>query len=239
MSISATNLSREEQVVWDGLRTMHGGRQAHLNSLRWDLMLKTGIPIAGKVIFEPGAGIGDQTEWLLAQGAARVIVNDGREPNLSVIRKRFADDPRVTCILGNLEDCLDRPEFQITADLVYLWGVYYHINDPIPEFPILRQLARIAPTVVFDYLESATGSDWVEGYDYDHPTTSISRQSPRPTAATMIAGLRKTFGHAYWPKTQMDWFDPCAPSTPRRIIVGSRNLLDCPGLIHVSTWPLT
>ncbi len=222
------NLTKDEGFAWDGL---HTDRQSYLNKLRWELMLKTGLPIAGKVIFEPGAGIGDQTEWLLAQGAAHVFANDGREPNLNCIRKRFADDSRVTCIHGNIEDCLGELGLIAAADLTFLWGVYYHINDPAPEFPILRQLARIAPIVVFDYLESASGFDWVESYNYDHPTTSISRQSQRPTAATMTAALKRTFGYAYWPKTQMDWFDPCAPHTPRKIAVGSSVPLDCNGLI--------
>jgi len=224
------NLTDSELAAWQSL---HSERQTYLNELRWDLLVKTGITIAGKTIFEPGAGIGDQTDWLLSQGAAHVFANDGRTANLAVIQKRFGEDPRVTLLLGNLEECLDRPEFQITADLVYMWGVYYHINDSLSEFQIMRQLARIAPTVVFDYLESANGSDWVEGYGYDNPSTSMSRLSGRPTRDTMIAGLKKAWGYAYMPKTQMDWFDPCAPSTPRRLAVGSRVELKCAGLIIV------
>ena len=220
------NLTSQEQAAW---RSLHSDRQTYLNALRWDVLLKTGISLAGKTVFEPGAGIGDQTEWLLAQGAARVIVNDGREANLSVIRKRFGGDPRLSFVLGNLEDCLDREEFQFTADLVYLWGVYYHINDSLEEFRILRQLARIAPVVVFDYLESARGHDYVESYNYDNPSTSISRASGRPTRETMVAGLKKTFGFAYMPREQINWHDPCAESTPRRIAIGSRVPLDWTG----------
>jgi len=220
-------LNSTEQAVWD---CFHSDRYTHLNNLRWDLLLRTGIPIAGQTIFECGAGIGDQTEWLLNQGAARVIVNDGREANLEIIKRRFAGDPRLTFILGNLEDCLERPEFNFTADLVYLWGVYYHLNDSLTEFQVLRGLARIAPVVVFDYLESAGDTDWVERYDYDNPSTSISRRSGRPTRQTMIAGLKKTFGYAYMPKVQMDWHDPFASGTPRRIAVGSRVPLAYAGL---------
>lgn len=226
------NLTPEEQAVVTGLTTMHDGRQQTLNRLRWECFESTGLPIAGQTIFEPGAGIGDQTEWLLAKGAKHVIVNDGREANLSVIRKRFAGDARVTTLLGNIETCLDSPEFvDLRADLVYLWGVYYHVNDSLTDFGILKSLARIAPIVVFDYLESATGENWVESYNYDHPTTSISRASPRPTRETMIAGLKRTFGHAYFPLNQFDWFDFCAPDTPRKIAIGSRHPLLMRGVI--------
>lgn len=216
-----------DQAILENFRTE---RYAHLNRLRWDLFLKTGIPLAGKTVFEPGAGVGDQTEWLLAQGVARVIVSDGREGNLDIIRRRFDGDARVSPILGNLETCLGAPEFQFEADLVFLWGVYYHINDDMKDWPILRGLARIAPIVAFDYLESARGHDYVEGYNYENPSASISHNSGRPTAATIVAGLRQTFGHAYWPVEQMKWHDPSAPLTPRRIIVGSRAPVDFPGL---------
>jgi hypothetical protein len=226
------DLTADEQNVVFGLTNMHDGRQQTLNRLRWEVLQKTGLEIAGKTIFEPGAGIGDQTEWLLAQGASRVIVNDGREANLSVIKKRFASDDRVSTILGNIENCLDLPAFRaIKADLVYLWGVYYHANDSLTDFGILRGLSHIAPIVVFDYLESATGQDWIESYDYDHPTTSISRKSPRPTYDTMMAGIKKTFGNAYNPVSQFDWHDFCAPQTPRKIAVGSKYPLNLPGLI--------
>lgn len=46
-----------------------------LNKARWEHFLSMGIPIEGKAIFEPGAGIGDQTEWLLNQGAKYIWVN--------------------------------------------------------------------------------------------------------------------------------------------------------------------
>src|SRR5262245_26453861 len=102
------------------------------------------LPIEGKTIFEPGAGIGDQTEWLLEQGAKHVWVQDGREDNVAAIRERFGfgEDERVTVLpAGDLEKCL--PDIDIPfVDLVFCYGVYYHIRDPIPEFPILRQLAR-------------------------------------------------------------------------------------------------
>jgi len=223
------DLTPAEQEIWG---CFHSERYTHLNDLRWRLLVQTGIPLAGKIIFEPGAGIGDQTEWLLAQGVAHVIVNDGREGNLAIIRKRFAGDARVTFKLGNIENCLDWPEFQFSADLVYLWGVYYHLDDPLTEFSILRKLSRIAPVVVFDYLESAEANDWVETYNYETPSTSISRRSGRPTRETMAAGLKQSFGHAYFPREQMNWQDPFASRTPRRLAVGSRAPLDWTGLVE-------
>lgn len=200
-------------------------RYAELNALRWDLFLKMGIPITGKSIFEPGAGIGDQTEWLLNQGAKHVFVNEGRPENLQIIRERFPDDLRLTFLLGNLEDCLDKPDFNLAVDLIFMWGVYYHINDSIPDFPIMRSLSRIGPTVVFDYLESS--ADRTDFYGYDNPSTSLSQYAIRPTAPTMIRGLREAWGYAYLPKAQMEWNDEMMP---RRLAIGSRIPLYSPQL---------
>lgn len=54
-------------------------RYEALNKARWDHFLSMGIEIKDKIIFEPGAGIGDQTEWLLSQGATSLFVNEGRD----------------------------------------------------------------------------------------------------------------------------------------------------------------
>src|SRR5207247_9580540 len=94
-------MSKQEAI--DSLTTP---RQDMLNQLRWFHFLSMGIPLAGKTVFEPGAGIGDQTQWLLNQGAKHIYVNDGRPDNLQVIRDRFGDDPRLTFVQGDLERCL-------------------------------------------------------------------------------------------------------------------------------------
>ncbi len=230
-SKSNLKLSDEEILIWNNFRT---SRYFYCNELRWRLFLQTGIPIVNQMIFEPGAGIGDQTQWLLQQGASRVIVSDGRKDNIEIIRKRFLGESRVVTILneGNLEICLDEPDFQIKADLIFLWGVYYHINDPMPNFPVLRRLANIAPVIALDYLESATGFDYIETYDYENPSASKSHASGRQTRATMIAGLRASFGYVYFPIEQMNWHDPSAPYTPRQIIIGSKYPLLYQGLVE-------
>lgn len=211
------------------LSNFRGDRYAYLNELRWDLFLKMGIPIAGKSIFEPGAGIGDQTEWLLGQGVKHIHVNDGRPEKLEIIRQRFGDDPRLTFVCGNLEECLANPEFKFTVDLIFMWGVYYHLDDSMSDFDIMRSLSSIGPTVVFDYLESP--EDGTVSYGYDNPSTSLSQHAIRPTTPTLMKGLKKVWGHAYLPNTQMEWNDPLAWDTPRRLAVASRIPLDNPQLL--------
>lgn len=219
-----TPTSRENEII----KNFRSPRYDHLNQLRWDLFLKMGIPIKDQVILEPGAGIGDQTEWLLSQGAKHVFVNDGRPENLHIIFQRFGHDPRLTYVHGNLET--DIPKWDISADLVFLWGVYYHINDSLAEFNIMRALSKIAPVVVFDYLESR--EDGTTFYGYDNPSTSVSQYAIRPTTKTMMEGLKKSWGYAYLPKEQMDWEDPLAAGTPRRLAAASIYPLNNPNLIE-------
>jgi hypothetical protein len=220
------------QVELASLKFFRTYRYDYLNELRWRLFLQTGILIEGRTIFEPGAGIGDQTQWLLQRGASKIIVSEGRETNIGVIKKRFNGDSRVIPMLGNLEECLDQANFRLKADLIFLWGVYYHINDPMPSFPILKQLANIAPIIALDYLESITGSDYIEAYDYENPSASIGHASGRQTPSSMIEALRSSYGHVYYPIEQMNWHDPSAPMTPRKIIIGSVSPLKYQGLIE-------
>lgn len=190
-----------------------------LNKLRWETLLGMGIPIKGQTIFEPGAGIGDQTEWLLEQGAARVFVNDGRPDNLDIIRERFADDCRVWLVEGDLELSLWPKLPEQSIDLVFLWGVYYHVKDSFEDFAVLRSLARVGRSIVLEFLESP--EDKTDEYSYANPSTSISQFGIRPTMATMIRGLKMHWTNVYLPARQMDWVDPYVPQTPRRIIFAS------------------
>lgn len=47
------------QLQQDNFRTP---RYTILNQVRWEAFLRLGISLEGKTVFEPAAGIGDQTE---------------------------------------------------------------------------------------------------------------------------------------------------------------------------------
>ena len=229
LSLSSLSLTDEEEESLENFRT---DRYFWINEYRWRLLLQTGIIFKDKIVFEPGAGIGDQTAWLLQQGVKSVIVSEGRGVNVGIIQKRFANDSRVKVLLGDLEQCLNEPTFQVNADIVYLWGVYYHINDPIPSFPILHKLSEIAPTIVLDFQESLTGEDYLEKYYYENTSASMSHASWRLTLSSMAEGVRSSFGNAYFPVEQMNWIDPSTESAPRRIIIGANHPLSNSGLIQ-------
>jgi len=201
-------------------------RYSVANRVRWEQFLTMGIQLAGKTILEPGAGIGDQTEWLLAQGVKSIIVNDGRAENLGIIQKRFEQDPRIQFVLGDLETCLDKPEFKFNVDFIFFYGVYYHMHETL-DFRIMRSLATKGQAIAFDYLE---GNDNTDYYGYDNPSTAVGQYSLRPTQQTLVKGLKQIWPYVYLPKTQLAWADTATQYT-RHIAAASHTLLDSPGLL--------
>lgn len=198
-----------------------------LNQARWDHFLSMGIPIAHKTVFEPGAGVGDQTEWLLVQGARHIYVNEGREGNRAIIRERFEKDLRVSIIHGELETCL--PAYEFNVDMIFCWGVYYHLRETLPDVPIMRQFARLGKMIVFDYL---AGNDNEASYGYDNPSTSITWYGFRPRRETMTDALKTCWEYVYSPKVPLHWIDPVA-SEDRVVAVASHFRLDNPNLDRI------
>jgi len=201
-------------------------RQALLNPARWNQFLSMGLPIKDKTIFEPGAGIGDQTDWLLKQGVKHVTVHDGRPESLKVIQDRFGSDPRLSYVCGNLENGLTEAQFNFTVDFIYCYGVYYHLNESMQNWNIMKGLAKMGPTMAFDYLESHRGDDYTYSYGYEVPSTSMSRFALRPTRATLIKAVRDIWGFAYLPKNQLQWNDPYDGTERRFVMVASHVPLD-------------
>lgn len=211
-----------EDYILSNFRTE---RYARLNQLRWANFLSLGIPLVGKTVFEPGAGIGDQTEWLLRQGVKHIYVNDGRLDNLNIIQKRFGTDPRLTYMLGNLETCL--PEFNINVDFIFFYGVYYHLNESATDFHIMRNLSRLGQTVAFDF---HAGDNSTENYGGDNPSQALSQRGLRVKVETLTQALKEIWGYAYLPKQQLVWDDPQIPNERRLVAVASHTPLDAPGL---------
>jgi hypothetical protein len=214
------------ETVWSNFRTP---RYERLNQVRWDHFIGMGIPLKGKTIFEPGAGVGDQTEWLLNQGVKHVTVNDGREENLQIIRERFGHDPRVTTVCGNIETFL--PTLDIYVDFIYFYGVYYHLNESAQDFHIMRDLSKRGQAVAFDF---HAGNNVTDFYNGDSPSTSLSQYGLRVNVDTLMKAMKEIWGHAYLPKIQLDWQDPTIPHEVRLVAVGSHvSLDDNPNLVPV------
>ena len=224
LTVSPVKLSPDQS---ENFRTE---RYSRLNDARWQHFLSMGVPLEGKSIFEPGAGIGDQTEWLLSQDVGHVWVQDGRESNRDVIEERFRGESRVTVLPAmDLESGLIDPAQEIPfVDLIFLYGVYYHMADRAPTFPILHELAGMGEMIALDYL---AGNDNEVDYGYDNPSTSLNQKATRPRTESLLQALNDIWGYGYEPAKQLEWTDPLAAET-RLIAVGSHFLIDNPNLLR-------
>ena len=105
-------------------------RQEHLATL--------GLPIAGASVLEVGAGIGDHTSFFLDRNCD-VVITEPREINLSVIRSRFPDNTVVRLNLDKPDsECLSKQKF----DIVYCYGVLYHLSNPEGALEFMAKCCR-------------------------------------------------------------------------------------------------
>jgi hypothetical protein len=150
-------------------------------------------------------------------------VQDGRECNRDVIEERFRSNRRVTVLsAADLESHLPYPEIPSFVDLIFCYGVYYHLADRSPEFAILRELAGMGEMIALDYL---AGNDNEVDYGYDNPSTALNQKACRHRPETLLQALNDIWGYGYSPKQQLEWTDPLAAET-RLIAVGSHFLID-------------
>lgn len=167
-----------------------------VNTVRHEHFLWMGIPLEGKTVFETGAGIGDHTEWLLKQKVAHVYVNEARSESVEYIRKRFADDTRVTVLPGNLEVCLEQPEFALSVDLVYCYGTLYHLANPRE---VLLQLSMIGEMLALELLAGDGNLNGAYKESADDPSQSFTGNGYRPLQQDVTQWLMAAFEYVYLP----------------------------------------
>ncbi len=167
-------------------------RQEHLASL--------GLDLAGKRVLEVGAGIGLHTPFFLERGC-EVTVTDGRAENVAEAARRL---PGARTALVDLD--LDRPIGLGAFDVVYCYGLLYHLADPA------RALGRMAEACTgLLLLETAvspgTFDELLLVRDPDAANQAVSGVGCRPTRLWVLKRLKALFGHAYIPLTQPDFVD--------------------------------
>jgi SAM-dependent methyltransferase len=208
----------------------HSDKYVRLNQRRQEHLASLGLPLAGKSVLEVGAGIGDHTSFFLDRGCT-VIATEGRPENLAVLRARYAElDVRLLD--------LDRPDrsFDDQVDVVYCYGVLYHLRKPARALEFLgrrsRELLLLESCVSQGTKESVNRvrePEW-------NPSQSLSGTGCRPTRSWIHAQLKRQFEFVYMTTTQpwhpefpTDWTVPAAPGENIRAIwVASREPLANP-----------
>jgi 2-polyprenyl-3-methyl-5-hydroxy-6-metoxy-1,4-benzoquinol methylase len=199
-------------------------RQAHLASL--------GLDLAHKQVLEVGAGIGLHTPFFLARGC-EVLVTDGNPENVSEIRRRL---PNVRSALLDLEQNGAIADLG-TFDLVYCYGLLYHLRHPEAAIAQLAAVCRgqlLLETVVGlgRYPEVQLMRDFVSN------NQAVSGVGCRPTRPWIMQTLTRYFGYAYVTRTQPDypdftpdWIIPETRLIYRGVFVGSKSPLSSSELL--------
>lgn len=182
----------------DEYRAINAARLAHLGFVVASLEL----PLAGKTVIELGAGIGDHSRFWLDRGCT-LTITEPRPANLAILRERYPDaDIRAYDV--------DRdPVPDETFDIVYAYGLLYHLSDPARGLAAMGALSRgllfLESCVSFgDALDPCMVEE-----DAASPTQSLHGGACRPTRPWIAAELKKAFPHVYQPATQ-----PAHPQFP-------------------------
>jgi SAM-dependent methyltransferase len=197
-------------------------RQEHLASL--------GLEIAGKTVLEVGAGIGDHTSFFVDRGCT-VTSSDARATNVEIIRSRYPDID--VAVID-----LDRPPAAIEpAEVVYCYGVLYHLQEPERAIEFLGRAT--SGLLLLETCVSRGSDEALNPMDEDanNPTQSASGRGCRPTRPWVLARLRENFPYAYVTTTQpwlpefpIDWTEDRKGNT-HAVFVASRTQLDSPVLV--------
>lgn len=199
-------------------------RQEHLASLH--------LPIAGRSVLELGAGIGDHTTFFLDRNCT-VCVTDGRPELYEIVRDRY---PTSRSERIDLDDVAQR--FQEIYDIVYAYGVLYHLNDPARA---IAQMAKWCGDLLLLETCVSTADDLsinLVSEPKEVGSQAISGTGCRPSRRWIFEELGQHFSHVYatvtqpWhPEFPTDW-DATPSDAPftRAVFVASRAPLALPTL---------
>lgn len=186
-----------------------------------------GLDIAHSSVLEVGAGIGDCTDFFIDR-ACRVVTSDAREEIVNMLRMKYPDIKVLKLDLDN-----SPKDFNDTFDIVYCYGVLYHLNNPAGALRFLSHCCRrmlLLSTVV------SYGSDSNVTPVKEDPKLvlhSVSGKGCRPTRRWVFNELKKYFEYVYLPITQpnhaefpIDWSSPCNEPLPKTVYIASREKID-------------
>ncbi|MBD1927049.1 class I SAM-dependent methyltransferase [Trichocoleus sp. FACHB-90] len=198
------------------------------NQRRLEHLVSLGLDIAGSSVLEVGAGIGDHTNFFLDRGC-QVVSTEARPENLEILNLRY---PHITVRHLDLDN--PDPTFNELFDIVYSYGLLYHLKNPIEAIEFMSRCCRkmlLLETCV-SFGEEELINPCTE--PAESPSQAVSGQGCRPTRKWVYNQLKQYFDFVYMPITQphheefpIDWASP--PTTEiltRAVFIASRKKLN-------------
>lgn len=215
-------MSQYEVFLYPGAVAINQARQEHLASLDLD--------INNHSVLEVGAGIGLHTQFFLDRGCD-VLITDGAAANVEEIHRRLPGRRAQVLDVELAQDLRHLGHF----DIVYCYGLLYHVGDPRA---VLHRLSQVADRI---FLELICNRDTAESLVLTKDPTSLNQSTTggacRPSREWILARLREFWGHGYITATQPDnpefpedWSLPTTGNT-RAVFVGSRREISNPQLL--------
>lgn len=211
-------------------RYFTGSQHLAINDARQQHLASLGLDLSNRRVLEVGAGIGLHTGFFLERNCD-IVVTDGNQENLQEIRQRHPSVPSQILDLDKDESLQDLGTF----DIVYCYGLLYHLHDPDTA---LKRLSEITTGQILleTRVDTDPGINLRSLRDHGGNTGSIHGTASRASRAWIMQKLKQYFGYAYASVTQpdhpdfvLDWTKAQGDNN-RAIFVGSRIPLDLPGL---------
>lgn len=204
-----------------------------INQRRLEHLATLNLPVDGSTVLEVGAGIGDHTSFFIDR-RCEIVSTEARPENLKVIRTRY---PNIR--VEQLDLDAPDPNFQGLFDIVYCYGLLYHLRKPEEAISFMAERTKkmlLLETCVSFGEESAINFC---NEPITNPTQSFSGTGCRPTRIWIYQQLKKYFRYVYLPITQpnheqfpLEWDTQTSPKEQavlvRSIFIASNESLSNP-----------
>ncbi len=194
-----------------------------INHARLEHLESLGLDLVGKTVLEVGAGIGLHSNYFINKGCT-LTISDGNPDNVDEIKKRHPNVDALVFDLNKNSIPIGLKEF----DVIYCYGVLYHLQDPRV---CLETLAKLCKGIIL--LETCCS---LGGFpevclikDFSGNNQAVSGVGCRPTRSWVMNTLKEQFGYAYLPFSQpshqdfiTDWTIPETQLLYRAVFIGSK-----------------
>lgn len=167
-----------------------------INSRRQEHLASLGLDLRDKRIWEVSAGIGDHTSFFIDRNCA-VMCSEVRPELLAVLKQRY---PELTVLQLDLEK--PDPKFPGEFDVIYCYGVLYHIRTPRSALEYMA--SRCRSTLL---LETCVSDDDQPSEHHLEELSTLYSQAVggvgcRPSRVWVFQQLKELFPFVYLPLTQ-------------------------------------